>query len=885
MLSFDAPLFAWAGLAAAVVPVLIHWFNRRRYRQISWAAMDFLRQAVARSQRFSRLRDVWLLAIRCACPLLLGLALARPAITSPASEGWWRIGGLVCGAIAALGAILWGTVAAGNRRRQWTAYAVALLAGWWCWSSGIQVIRNRSDDGVAMSGSRRQPIHAVLLIDNSRSMGAESLGVTLLDHAKRTAREFLSRLPTDSRLTVIPLAGSDEPISLSAERYRDEMERSIDRLPLTDATENLRHGLELANQACRKLTELPVKRLVLLTDLQASAFRDVSGDDLLAPWGGLQIVPVGEEAPRNLWIKNFHLEDGLAGAGTPVRFLAQVMAAGGRDPVSALLRLVVDDVEVASQTLEISPGQSRDVAFTYQFDEPRDPSRPNSAAVELFLQPDTPLADQLPADNRSTLMAPVVASLPVVFVDEYGDEEDLSKGRIGETYALRHLLAPRLRGASSGRSVIRPVHVRQEQLTEDLLRDARLVIMAGVERPEDCVPKLREYLLQGGPLVLLAGGRFNPSAWQELAWHDGQGILPVPLKPGFLGETPEESAGPLQSFFAAFESMQHDDFIIEQEDPEQLAAIYNETPFFKAIQADAGPDVLASLLETDRTRFTAEQEFLDRIRNGDEGKTPAAIVDADSLRQARQLAPTWWTWRVKSTSIQGHLSPAKLAQREQPRVLAEFRENHLPFVVDRRIGAGRVVLLTSSITSNWNLLRASGAMYLFHRMTSSLIKETFPVQNFETAQRIVLPVDTAAETPYQLMRPSGRQETLTPELLDGDVPVIQIRSPVHSGVYRVGAAQQTDAVNGNSGSNVWRIAVTGPAAESDLTRISPSELTSQIGRDDIRILDAGETISLEGASQPGRGLGKWSLLTVLIGLLSEMAILSAPVWKRSEAGA
>ena len=76
--------FALAGAACAAGPVIIHLLNRRRHRTVQWAAMEFLQEAVRRSRRMLRLRDLLLLALRVAAVLLFGLALARPYWTSGA---------------------------------------------------------------------------------------------------------------------------------------------------------------------------------------------------------------------------------------------------------------------------------------------------------------------------------------------------------------------------------------------------------------------------------------------------------------------------------------------------------------------------------------------------------------------------------------------------------------------------------------------------------------------------------------------------------------------------------------------------------------------------------------------------------------------------------
>ena len=69
---------AIAGVAAAAAPILIHLFNRTRYREIDWGAMDFLLEAAQRSRSLLRFRDLWLLVLRTAAVILFGLAVARP---------------------------------------------------------------------------------------------------------------------------------------------------------------------------------------------------------------------------------------------------------------------------------------------------------------------------------------------------------------------------------------------------------------------------------------------------------------------------------------------------------------------------------------------------------------------------------------------------------------------------------------------------------------------------------------------------------------------------------------------------------------------------------------------------------------------------------------
>src|SRR5919202_290064 len=70
--------FFWAGLAAVSIPIIIHILNRRRFKTVTWAAMDFLLRAMKKNRRRLRFEQWVLLATRCLLVFLLGMALARP---------------------------------------------------------------------------------------------------------------------------------------------------------------------------------------------------------------------------------------------------------------------------------------------------------------------------------------------------------------------------------------------------------------------------------------------------------------------------------------------------------------------------------------------------------------------------------------------------------------------------------------------------------------------------------------------------------------------------------------------------------------------------------------------------------------------------------------
>src|SRR5512138_874879 len=76
-MTFLQPYILWA-LPLALLPVLIHLFNRLRHRSVPWAAMMFLRSATKKSTRYARLRQFLILAFRVLAVMGLIVAISRP---------------------------------------------------------------------------------------------------------------------------------------------------------------------------------------------------------------------------------------------------------------------------------------------------------------------------------------------------------------------------------------------------------------------------------------------------------------------------------------------------------------------------------------------------------------------------------------------------------------------------------------------------------------------------------------------------------------------------------------------------------------------------------------------------------------------------------------
>ena len=847
MLSFYAVAFAIAGAVAAAGPVIIHLLNRRRFRVVDWAAMDFLREAIQRNRKILQLRDLLLLALRTACVLLFGLAMARPYLSQSSAR----------------------------------------------------------DDA-------NQPVHAVLLVDNSLSMGAERLGGTLLAEVKQKATNYIERLPAGSRISVLPLCGSINDYSRDAYRTKEDALEALKGIEVVDRSASVAGALDLATEACQRSPDLPAKRVVLISDQQVGNWPAEGLSQQLQQLPELQVVQVLPETRDNTWVADFRLQDDIADIETSTSFIASIRHLGQNARNAVQVALLIDGVTVATQTIDLESEQTREIQFPYRFNVPAEPGRPVFVAAEVRIADDP--QDRLPGDNSRFLVVPVLAALPVLFVDQYGPQEDPGKNQYGETFRLRRLLAPLQSRAEEGRQLIQVRHAKSEDFDQiqTHLADARLVVLAGVEHPDPpLVNLLREYCLQGGQLVICAGAGFDPAAWNQTAWLDGAGILPLPLAPVAAGQMPEDAVANLSSNggegAAAFRtwrldptSMVHDYFLVDDPNRDDL---YRDPYFFKVVTPQDDAQILENLLQAETARIAADRKFMAEHETrrqrwatleGQGALTGDDLAERQAdARKLESMHPAWLKWHNPRQTDLSQLSEADAARLQQPQVLARL-DNNQPMLLERNVGLGRVLFFASGVHSNWNTLTKTNTVLMFDRILRSLLETTLPQRNYLSDERILVPIDAAdRRARLTLSRPNAPAEPLAVEALGPDLYGISLRHAMQRGVYRITAYREptpADLVANTNGTQNGLgvkqrelvLAVNGPQDESELALISESELKDRLGAVNYQWVPAGEEISLEGARIRGQDWWKWLMALVFLGLLAEVVILMWPTlsaWK------
>ncbi len=287
---------------------------------------------------------------------------------------------------------------------------------------------------------------------------------------------------------------------------------------------------------------------------------------------------------------------------------------------------------------------------------------------------------------------------------------------------------------------------------------------------------------------------------------------------------------------------------------EELQDLYRLPYFFKAVAADVGEKTL-------------------------EASVAAVVERLGQQRRAPDESerPSWLLWSASLPSEDAQAPVERLAERSRSRVLARFTSG-LPFLIDRKLGRGQVLLVCTGVSPQWNTLPLTNTMLVFDRILRGMFEGTLPQRKMDTQEQFVLPVAAAdRHAQIALVDPSGREEPLTVDVLGTDRYGVTVSDRTQRGIYHVVATSGKDPSQDAAGPKLWDtlLAVNGPAQESELG-VEEKPAGGQAGAAST-LRDAAQAASPSSQPlQPGQELWKWGLLAVLALLLAELALLAWP---------
>jgi len=343
----------WA--AAAVIPIILHLWNRRAQREVPWAAMEYLLAAVRKNARRIRLENLLLLAVRAAILVLLGLALADPVLS-------WFAGG--------------GGFSGGENRRR----------------------------------------HFVLVLDASYSMETRAGEESRFELARRLAAEVVDQSRQGDGFSLMLLADPPRTIIGRPAFDREDVISELENLLLLHGGASLAQTLPQIEQLLAAAREhhpqLGETRLYFFTDLGASTWRAALEPRAreqvarLAEQVQIWLVDVGQAGAENLALTDLRQLEPYAIALSELTFQATVRNLGRQDRTRLGIELLVDGRRVDQQQVDVGAQEETTVSFRYRFDTP------GEHWVGARLEDDA-----LEVDNHRYLAVPTTEALRVLCVE------------------------------------------------------------------------------------------------------------------------------------------------------------------------------------------------------------------------------------------------------------------------------------------------------------------------------------------------------------------------------------------------------------------------------------------------------------------------------------
>ncbi|MHC4938254.1 MAG: BatA domain-containing protein [Planctomycetota bacterium] len=470
-LSFTNP-FLLGGLALASLPIIIHLLNRRRFKQLDWAAMDFLLKAAVRNRKRVRLENLLLLLLRTAVVVLLILAVARPF--------------------------------------------------------------TKSQDALASIFGSEGATERIIVLDDSHSMRAGQGNRSAFEVATQLTRKLINRLyeeRSDDRITLIlasdPLGGieggqSVAAASENAKRLAERLARLKPSDGVFDVASTIDAILETAGEEDKRLA------LDIVSDFRRRDWTDADGN-MAAPVaeamarfterGEIRLVDVGTAPVNNLGVVELESKDRAVVAGVPTSFVARIKN-HGPDPVDG--RKVQVTFQFGETRLDpvwlegtLQPGETAEVTQEFTFRK-RGP---------IVVQAKLP-TEVLPGDDTRRLVVEVRKAMRFLLVDGEPDPEAYR----GETDFLAAALMP----PGNVVSGIEVEIVPEQGFHERLLDTTDGVFLLNVYRlPTERLAALEEYVRNGGGLVFFLGDQVDPAVYNTTFYGKGekagQGLLPLYL--------------------------------------------------------------------------------------------------------------------------------------------------------------------------------------------------------------------------------------------------------------------------------------------------------------------------------------------------------------------
>jgi hypothetical protein len=301
----DFWMLGW--LAAAAAPIVIHLWNKRKHREVEWAAMEYLLAAIRKNSRRIRVEQWLLLAIRTSIVVLAVLAVAGPYLQNFA-----------------------GVFAVGEPTHK------------------LLVI----DSSYSMDYRTNK-----LRFDRAKQLAKQ-----VIEQSSAADGFTLVQMSSPSRVLISSPVSASGPIAEEIEN----LQRTHGGADLRGAMAPID---EIIQRARVEQPNLAHAQVYFFTDLGTNTWKAANDADVakLAGAANTFIVDVGQSQTENVAVNSLRCVEPYATANRPLHFEAQVTNYG-RQLRKQNVQWWIDGERVREEMIELAAGRQQAVGLEWKFD-------------------------------------------------------------------------------------------------------------------------------------------------------------------------------------------------------------------------------------------------------------------------------------------------------------------------------------------------------------------------------------------------------------------------------------------------------------------------------------------------------------------------------------
>lgn len=435
------------GALAFLVPLVIHLLNRSRFQTVDWGAMHLLESVALQNAKKIQWQALLLLLVRCAIPILLAFAMARPILDR---------------------------------------FQLATSGG----SSATTLL---IDDSYSMQS----------LAAGSTDPAAPETLWQLAERSLKQVAEGLGR--SDSRY-LLPLRSSTDPQTLASHTDPRPIVGQVQRMaphqgPI-DPIAAMQQSLDLLEKSSQ-----PVRRVVIWSDFQRQDWQATGSESMAAIRKRAESmvvppefhwIPLAASTPvANLQVMFDTASTEVSLLGEPLELRVTVANQSAQPATQVPVRLQLDGMEMATKRIDVAARSSAQLAFAIAID------REGAHTVGVSVD-DPSTIDQ---DDQDELPIEVLPTRRILLVDPNPQQRLLDS----ETGFLKLALEATLSDQADRQSpAVTLVRTSPDRLTQEVIRAADVVVLANVNRlPDNLVGAIADRVEEGARLSVFGGPQID----------------------------------------------------------------------------------------------------------------------------------------------------------------------------------------------------------------------------------------------------------------------------------------------------------------------------------------------------------------------------------------